>query len=156
VTDSQVVSERLQIREVQREKERKKKSFIAQLKKEERDQNAAHVEKQRLWFRSQSAIRLSHDEERLQAMEKEKEQLRLERQEKLIHLEKQRHAMQLSFNDQLAPEHLSMDSLKRFAQQYGVDFEQVQKSATPTPRPGSARRGITISRVSVSGRQTPV
>jgi hypothetical protein len=49
-----------------------------------------------------------------------------------------------------------VDSLRRFAQQYGVDFDQIEQNTIHRPMTPSARKPIRVSRVASPGRRTPV
>jgi hypothetical protein len=132
LTDPDVLEGRISALEMEKEKARKRRVFLEKLKKEERDQNAAHIEHQRERQRAEMRRKQEADEERIARFEQQKEKEFEERRAHTERLERKRADLDAALRQQIAS-HQGEAAILVLAQQYGIDVERIRE------RVGSAR-----------------
>jgi hypothetical protein len=141
------LEKRLMSLECEKQRERTKKQFIMQLKREERDQNAAHIARQKEAQIAESRTKIMAEQERVAAYEHERKQMGIDKRSKEMELEKQVATLNATVQRKLTVERTTVDSIRQIAQSYGVDIEEIRKRQSY--RSVAPSRVIRVSRVPV-------
>jgi hypothetical protein len=124
--DEEVLNSRIHNIEAQRQKETRKRAFIQQLKKEERDQNAKHVRRRKEVHQRDTKLRMQAEQNRIASFEEEKTRALTEKREKAAQLERKRTEMNHVFQAQLAANNSSFETIATLAKSYGVDVDDLR------------------------------
>jgi hypothetical protein len=135
--DEEVLNSRIHNIEAQRKKETRKRAFIRQLKKEERDQNAEHVRRRKELNQRDAKLRMQAEHDRIAFFEEERNRALTEKREKSAQLEKQRAELEHMFQARLAANQGSFEMVATLAKSYGVDVDELR--IKHSRKPGAAR-----------------
>jgi hypothetical protein len=124
--DDKVINSRIHNIEAQRQKETRKRAFIRQLKKEERDQNAEHVRRRKEVHQRDAKLKIQDEQDRIASFEEERNSALTERREKAAQLEKQRAELDYMFQARLAANQVSFEMVATLAKSYGVDVDDLR------------------------------
>jgi hypothetical protein len=137
-TDTEI-AERLANRKKEKEREARKKAFIDRLKKEERDQNALHIERQRKVRSERQSRKLVAGEQRIASIEWDRQRKWERQQRDMIMMENVRVKMQRKFKENIGTKG-SLEVLRGIAREYGVDIDEMMERGTRNASPGPSSR----------------
>jgi hypothetical protein len=140
--DEEVINSRIQSVEAQRQKETRKRAFIQQLKKEERDHNAEHVRRRKEVHQRDARLRMQAEQDRIASFEEGKTRALTEKRERAAQLERKRTEMDQVFQAQLAANEASFETIAALAKSYGVDVDDLRTRHSRRP----AARTIRVSK----------
>ena len=152
LTDEEVAAERIKRLEQQKDKERRKKIFILNLKKEERDQNAKHAERQLKFRQREAQERRASNEQRINSIEYRRAVQAKERESRMIQIDKQKYAMSQRFKEQVESDRITLDSIRSIAREYGINVDDIAKRELKRPRTSTNRKPL----IRVARRKTPL
>jgi hypothetical protein len=143
VENDEQISDRIYNLKRNKDRERRKKAFIAKLKKEERDQSALHIERQRKLRSERAMQRVVSGQQKIASRDWDR-QRRWERQQvDLIAMNNMKYRMEEKFDTEVGTNKGSLQTLRGIAMEYGVDIDELQRRKTRrvATGPPSAGRG---------------
>jgi hypothetical protein len=134
--NDEIARDRLRALQEQKERERKRFAYSLQLKKEERDMNAAHLERMKNLKIRRENERILHNQQRFELLTSHRERMRQERREQARRLEKEKEELTAGFQERIWNGNASPEVILRVAQQHGIDVSEMEKKiGRPTTAP---------------------